>query len=153
MFPTAHVDTFTREHLPPPEQMPEFLLDRPELRYPERLNAAVELIDRMLLAGHGDAVALRTDEASCTYYQLFVRVNQIAHVLRDEMKLVPGNRVLLRGPNNPMMAACWLAAVKAGLVVVATMPLLRARDLVPVMRRQGGRLAAQGLYPDDVSAN
>ncbi len=135
MFPTAHVDTFTREHLPPPAQLPQFLFDRPELAYPARLNAAVELLDRMLLAGHGDAVALRTDEASCTYYQLYVRANQIAHVLRGPMKLVPGNRVLLRGPNNPTMAACWLAAVKAGLVVVATMPLLRARDLVPVMEK------------------
>ncbi len=154
MFPTAHVDTFTREHLPPPEQMPEFLLERPELHYAERLNAAVELLDRMLLAGHGDSIALRTDEAACTYYQLFVRVNQIAHVLRDEMKLVPGNRVLLRGPNNPMMAACWLAAVKAGLVVVATMPLLRARDLVPVMEkaRVNGALCDARLKDEFVAA-
>jgi 2-aminobenzoate-CoA ligase len=135
MFPTAHVDTFTRDNLPPSSLLPQFLLERPEVRYPARLNAAAELLDRMLSAGHGDAIALRTDDAACTYYQLYVRVNQIAHVLRGPMGLVPGNRVLLRGPNNPMMAACWLAAVKAGLVVVATMPLLRARDLVPVMEK------------------
>jgi len=131
MHPSAHVDTFARDHLPPPEQWPE-LLQSPDTQYPGRLNATVELLDRMVEGGFGDAIALRTDEANCTYYQLYVRVNQIAHVLRERMGLVPGNRVLLRGSNNPMMAACLLAVIKAGLVAVPTMPLLRAKDLAPV---------------------
>ena len=135
MIRSAHVDSFTRDSLPPPAQLPEFLLGPPVPRYPARLNAAVELVDRQVLAGRGDAIALRTDDAACTYRQLQQRVNQIAGVLRNEMGLVPGNRVLLRGPNNPMMAACWLGIVKAGLVAVATMPLLRARELVPVMEK------------------
>jgi 2-aminobenzoate-CoA ligase len=140
MFPSAHVDTFTRDHLPPPERWP-VLLDSPDTRYPERLNAAVELLDRMVERGFGDAIALRNDDAACTYYQLYVRVNQIAHVLRDEMRLAPGERVLLRGANHPMMAACWLAAVKAGLVAVPTMPLLRARELVPIVDKARVRAA------------
>ncbi len=135
MFRSAHTDTFTRESLPPPSQLPQLLFDAPVPRYPKRLNATVELLDRHVHAGRGDMIALRSDDAVCTYHQLYVRVNQIAHVLRNELKLVPGNRVLLRGPNNPMMAACWLGIVKAGLVAVATMPLLRARELVPVMEK------------------
>ena len=133
MIASAHVDTFARDHLPAASQWPEFLLDSAGVRYPQHMNAAVELLDRMVLTGHGDAIALINDDAACTYYQLFVRVNQIAGVLCNDMKLVPGNRVLLRGANNPMMAACWLAVVKAGLVAVPTMPLLRARELQPII--------------------
>jgi 2-aminobenzoate-CoA ligase len=135
MFRSAHVDTFTRDNLPPHEQWPTFLLERPEIRYPERLNAAVELLDGAVAAGHGDRIALRTDHAACTYRQLQAQVDRICHVLVDDLGLVPGNRVLLRGPNSPMMAACWLAVVKCGLVAVATMPLLRARELVPVIEK------------------
>ncbi|MFN7643784.1 MAG: AMP-binding protein [Burkholderiales bacterium] len=133
MFPSAHVDPFTRDNLPPPGRWPDFLLDRPELRYPERLNCAVALLDGAVSAGHGDRVALRTDAASCTYRQLQAQVDRICRVLVEDLALVPGNRVLLRGPNSPMMAACWLAVIKCGLVAVATMPLLRARELVPVI--------------------
>jgi 2-aminobenzoate-CoA ligase len=133
MFRSAHVDTFTRDNLPPAGQWPTLLLDRPELRYPERLNAAVALVDGAVAAGHGDRIALRTDEASCTYRQLQAQVDRIARVLVDRLGLVPGGRVLLRGPNSPMMAASWLAVVKAGGVAVATMPQLRARELVPVI--------------------
>ena len=134
MHPSAHVDTFARDNLPPPEQWPE-LPQSADTQYPARLNAAAELLDRMVERGFGDAIALRTDDAACTYYQLYVRVNQIAHALRERMGLVPGNRVLLRGTNNPMMAACLLATIKAGLVAVPTMPLLRAKDLAPVVAR------------------
>ena len=134
MHPSAHVDTFARDNLPPPEQWPEFL-DSPDTRYPERLNATAELLDRWIENGRGDAIALRTDEASCTYRQLQARVDAIAHVLRGRMGLVPGNRVLLRGTNNPMMAACLLAVIKAGLIAVPTMPLLRAKDLLPVVEK------------------
>ena len=132
MFRSAHIDTFARDHLPLPSAWPTFLATA-DCNYPERLNAAVELLDAMVTKGHGDAIALRNDHASCTYYQLFVRVNQIAQVLVNDLKLVPGNRVLLRGANNPMMAACWLAVIKAGMIAVATMPLLRARELLPII--------------------
>ena len=133
MHTSAHVDTFTRDSLPPHDQWPELIFDLPELQYPPRLNCAVELLDKMVTAGHGDRIALRTPDAACTYRQLMAQSNRIAHVLRDELKLVPGNRVLLRGPNNPMMAACWFAVIKAGCVAVATMPLLRAKELKPII--------------------
>lgn len=134
MHPSAHVDTFARDNLPPPDRWPDFL-DSPDTRYPERMNATVELLDRMVEGGHRDSIALRTEEASCTYAQLQARVDAIAHVLRGRMGLEPGNRVLLRGTNNPMMAACLLAVIKAGLVAVPTMPLLRAKDLSPVVEK------------------
>jgi 2-aminobenzoate-CoA ligase len=135
MFRSAHVDTFARDHLPPPDQWPDFLLDRAALRYPERLNCAVELLDATVAAGHGERVVLRTDDAHCTYRQLQAQVDRICRVLVEDLALVPGTRVLLRGPNSPMMAACWLATIKCGLVAVATMPLLRAGELVPVIER------------------
>ena len=93
------------------------------------MNCAVELVDAMVERGHGERVALRWSQegkpAAMTYGELAALTNRIAHVLVEDMKLVPGNRLLLRGPNNPMMAASWLAAIKAGLVTVPTMPLLR----------------------------
>ena len=135
MLTTGHVDHFARDHLPRKELQPDFLFDRPEVQYPERLNATVELLDRHVEAGHGERIALRTDDATCTYRQLQAQVNRIAHVLRNDLGLVPGNRVLLRGANNPMMAASLLAVLKAGLVAVPTMPLLRARELRPVLEK------------------
>ncbi len=135
MLTTGHVDQFARDHLPRKELQPDFLFDRTEVQYPERLNATVELLDRHVEAGDGERIALRTDDATCTYRQLQAQVNRIAHVLRNDMGLVPGNRVLLRGANNPMMAASLLAVIKAGLVAVPTMPLLRARELRPVLEK------------------
>ncbi|MFO1324991.1 MAG: AMP-binding protein [Burkholderiales bacterium] len=133
---TAHVDTFARDHLPPRDQWPEFLFDLPELRYPERLNCAVELLDRALERGFRDRTAiLSPDGLRWTYAELNAHANRIAHVLRDDMGLVPGNRVLLRGPNSPLMAACWFAIVKAGGIVVATMPLLRAKELTEIVNK------------------
>jgi 2-aminobenzoate-CoA ligase len=130
---TAHVDTFARDNLPPPAALPEVFFDLPELRYPARMNCAAELLDRMVAAGHADRPAIHAlidgRKYTCTYRQLLVRANRIARVLVEDLKLVPGNRVLLRGPNNPMMAACWFAVIKAGCIAVATMPLLRAREL------------------------
>ena len=130
---SAHVDTFARDHLPPPDEWPELLLDGPDTRYPARLNCAVELVDAMVARGMGERVALRWRQdgkpASMTYDALRRLTNRIAHVLTEDLQLAPGNRVLLRGPNNVMMAATWLAAVKAGLVTVPTMPLLRAKEL------------------------
>ncbi len=133
MTPSAHIDSFARDHLPPRAQWPELIFELPELAYPARQNCAVELLDRMVADGHGERIALRTPEAACTYRQLLCRANRIARVLREDLALVPGNRVLLRGPNNPMMAACWLAVIKAGCVAVATMPLLRARELAQIV--------------------
>jgi len=125
---SAHVDTFTRENLPPREQWPEFL-SLPDLAYPPTLNCAAELLDRQVEAGNGGSRCIVTDDETWTYNDLLARSNQVAHALVDEMGLVPGNRVLLRGPNNPWLVASWIGVVKAGGVVVATMPLLRAREL------------------------
>lgn len=129
MTETAHVDRFARENLPPREQWPDLTFAQAGLDYPDRMNAAAILLDERVRTGFGDAPVLHTDQATATYYQLFVRVNQICHVLRDDLGLVPGNRVLLRGANNPMMAACLLAVLKCGLIAVPTMPLLRAGEL------------------------
>ncbi len=130
---TAHVDTFARDNLPPRGQWPELIFEIPEVRYPGRLNCVVELLDRTVASGHGERAAIRSPAGVLTYDGLLALVNRIAHVLREDLGLVPGNRVLLRGPNNPMMAACWLAVVKAGCIAVATMPLLRAKELKPII--------------------
>ncbi|MBE0627223.1 MAG: AMP-binding protein [Burkholderiales bacterium] len=137
MEATAHIDTFVRDRLPPKSQWPKLVFEFPELQYPRRLNCAAELLDRMVATGHGGRAlihALVDGKAySCTYEALLARANQIAHVLSGDLKLRTGNRVLLRAPNNPMMAACWLAVVKAGLVAVPTMPLLRATELKQII--------------------
>ncbi|MCX7142916.1 MAG: AMP-binding protein, partial [Proteobacteria bacterium] len=130
---TAHVDTFARDHLPPRGQWPDLTFDLPELQYPKRLNCAAELLDKMVAGGRGERNVIHAlidgMAYTCTYRQLLQRANQIAHVLVEDMGLKPGNRVLLRAPNNPMMAACWFAVIKAGLIAVPTMPLLRAAEL------------------------
>ena len=128
--PTGHVDTFCADHLPPPDLWPvRDWTGIPELAYSERLNCAAELLDKMVESGAGDRLVFRFPGGTWTYRHLFETSNRIAHVLVDELGLVPGNRVLLRGPNNPMLAACWFAVLKAGGVVVCTMPLLREREL------------------------
>ncbi|HKW73285.1 MAG TPA: AMP-binding protein [Candidatus Dormibacteraeota bacterium] len=126
---SAHVDTFTRENLPPQEQWPEFLFTLPELRYPARLNCATELLDSHVHAGRGSRRCILTDTEAWTYAELLARSNQVARALVDELGLVPGNRVLLRGPNNPGLCASWLGVIKAGGVAVTTMPLLRKGEL------------------------
>jgi len=130
---TAHIDTFARDNLPPRDQWPELIFDIPAVRYGHRLNCVVELLDNTVAAGHGERAAIRSPAGVLTYGSLLALVNRIARVLCEDLGLVPGNRVLLRGPNNPMMAACWLAVVKAGCIAVATMPLLRAKELKPVI--------------------
>ena len=129
--PSAHVDGFSREMLPPPELWP--VMDYggiPELAYPDRMNCATELLDRALERGWGDRVAFRSPTTAWTYRELLEISNRIAHVLVDDLGVVPGNRVLLRGANSPMMVALWFAVLKAGGVVVCTMPMLRTRELV-----------------------
>ena len=134
---TAHVDTFARDHLPPKGRWPELLFELPELQYPKRLNCAAELLDHRVASGQGERAVIHTlidgKAVSCTYRQLLYRANQIAHVLTEDLGLKPGNRVLLRAPNNPMLAACWLAVTKAGLIAVPTMPLLRAKELRQIL--------------------
>src|SRR3954465_4627591 len=132
---TAHTDTFARDNLPPHRQWPELRFDLAELKYPARLNCATELLDKPVTRGHGHRVALRNGDGECTYTQLFTQANRLANVLVCEMGVKPGNRVLLRGPNNPIMAACWFAGMKAGGVCVATMPLLRAKELTEIIEK------------------
>ena len=141
MIRSAHVDTFARDHLPAPEQWPEFSFDLPDLRYPERLNCVSAFIDDWLAAGHGDRDCLISPSERLSYADLAERVNRIANVLTRDLAMVPGNRVLLRGPNSPMMVAAYFAVIKAGGVVVATMPLLRAKELAFPVAKAEIRLA------------
>jgi 2-aminobenzoate-CoA ligase len=129
MTRSAHVDTFANDHLPPRSQWPELLFDLPKLQYPDRINCAVHLVDRMVASGCADKPALLGSNETWTYAQLLDRVNRIAAVLQQDMTLVPGNRVLVRGFNHPMTAAAILAIWKAGCIAVPTMPLLRAKEL------------------------
>jgi len=129
LAPSAHLDSFARDNLPPRDQWPVLRFDLPELRYPLRLNAASELLDANVAAGRGDHPAIVTPAETLTYRQLAERVNRIANVLTRELGMVPGNRVLLRSANNAWMVAAYFAVLKAGGVVVATMPLLRAREI------------------------
>jgi 2-aminobenzoate-CoA ligase len=129
MAKSGHIDTFARDNLPPREQWPEFRFDLPELQYPDRLNCVTEWVDRWIAAGEGARTCLISPAETLTYAQFHERVNRIANVLTRDLGLVPGNRVLLRGPNNPMMVAAYFAVIKAGGVVVATMPLLRSKEL------------------------
>lgn len=126
---SAHLDTFAFDHLPPRGQWPELIFSLPELQYPERLNCVADLLDKMCATGHADSMAIRSQTESWTYSHLLATVNRISHVLLEDMHLQPGNRVLLRGANNPMMAASVLAVIKAGCIAVPTMPLLRAKEL------------------------
>ena len=137
---TAHIDTFARERLPQPAAMPEFLFELPELRElhaQPRLNCAAWLLDRWVERGEGGRLAILGHGGQgglrWTYAELQAQANCIAHVLVADMGLVPGQRVLLRGANSPWLAACWLAVVKAGGIAVGTMPLLRARELAPII--------------------
>jgi len=130
---TAHVDTFARARLPRPEQMPEFLFELPELQFGPRLNCASELLDRWVAQGQGGRPCVIGPHQRWSYAELQAEANRIAHVLVEDMGLVPGNRVLLRGGNSPMLAACWFAVVKAGGIAVGTMPLLRARELTAIV--------------------
>src|SRR5215211_2694237 len=127
---SAHTDAFCRDQLPPPELWPQLDFGAPpDLAYPPQLNCATELLDRMVEAGDGDRTAFLFPGGRWTYGDVLEMSNRIAHVLVEDLEIVPGNRVLLRGPNSPMVVACWFAIVKAGAVVVCTMPLLRVREL------------------------
>ncbi len=128
---SAHVDTFVRDRLPPKSAQPDFLFDLPELKYPESLNAAVELIGSQ----PADVLAVVNDLGEWTYGQMRSLSDRIARLLTEEEGLVPGNRVMLRGPNNATMFAAWLGVLKAGGVVVSTMPLLRPGEIATLLKR------------------
>ena len=130
---SAHVDTFARDNLPPPELQPQYLFDLPSLQFPEQLNCADELLDRPVREGRGERLCIQAPGLRWTYADLQANANRIANVLVNELGLVPGNRVLLRAPNCPVMAACWFAVMKAGAIAVATMPMLRAKELTQMI--------------------
>jgi len=133
---SSAIDGFAREHLPPPEQQPEFLFELPELQFPERLNCAQALLDRWVDEGQGERSCLiAADGERWSYADLQQRANRIANVLVHEMGLRPGNRVLLRAANHPILVACWFAVIKAGGIAVATMPLLRAKELGQIIHK------------------
>src|SRR6201991_2238272 len=131
--PSGHIDDFARRNLPPPELWPDLVLDRGEFQYPEYLNAAVEMTDRMVEKGFGDHIALIGNGRQRTYKELADWSNRLAHALVENYGVKPGNRVLIRSGNNPAMVAVWLAATKAGAVVVNTMPMLRASEISKVI--------------------
>ena len=137
--PSAHLDTFTRDRLPPPDEWPDLLLDG--FDYPEYLNAGVELTDAMVRKGFGDHTALIGNGRRRTYKELTDWSNRIAHALVEDYGVRPGNRILIRSANNPAMVACWLAATKAGAVVVNTMPMLRAGELTKLVDKAEVSLA------------
>lgn len=133
---SAHLDTFARDHLPPAHLWPVIEFTTPELHYPERLNAATEIIDAPVSAFGPGRPALRTPAGETwTYGELQKRANQVAQVLTEDLGLVPGQRVMLRSPNTPWTVAAWLGVLKAGGVVVTTMAALRAREIAPVVER------------------
>lgn len=130
LSPSAHQDTFCRDHLPAPETWPTFEFTIPEVQYPDRLNAATELITKAASDFGADRPALLTpDGENWSYGDLLHRANQVAQVLVDDLGVLPGNRVMLRAPNNPWLVACWLGVLKAGAVVVTTVPALREHEV------------------------
>ena len=154
LSPSAHVDGFTRDHLPPAHLWPELEFTLPELRYPDRLNAATELLDVPIAAFGADRPAVcAPDGTRWTYAELRTRANQVAQVLTGDLGLMPGNRVLLRSPNNPWTVACWLGVLKAGGVVVTTMCALRPRELGPIVERTKPSVAlVDHRFAEDVHA-
>jgi len=130
---SAHLDTFCRDRLPPLDQWPEFRFDLPELTYPERLNCAAELLDATTAREGADRPCLLSPTETWTYGETVRRTNQLARVLTEDFGLRPGNRVMLRGPNTPWLAAAWLAVIKAGGVAVTTMALLRPREIATIV--------------------
>jgi 2-aminobenzoate-CoA ligase len=132
------VDTFARDRLPPPDRMPSLVFSLPALQFPAQINCATELLDRWVTQGQGDRLCVLGTAPDgtpirWTHADLQREANRIARVLTEDLGLVPGNRVLLRGANSPLLAACWFGVVKAGGIAVGTMPLLRARELTAIV--------------------
>lgn len=133
MQPSGHTDSFARDNLPGPENWPDLLLEG--FAYPDRLNVGVELTDAMVDRGYGDRIALIGNGRRRTYKELADWTNRLARAMVENLGLKPGNRVLIRSANNPAMVACWLAATKAGAVVVNSMPMLRAGELAALVNK------------------
>jgi 2-aminobenzoate-CoA ligase len=133
LTPSAHIDQFARNNLPQEAMQPDYILNGYE--YPEILNVGFELTDKMVLQGYGDNIALIGNGRRRTYKELSDWTNRLANALVENYGVQPGNRVLIRSANNPAMVACWLAATKAGAVVVNTMPLLREKELVEIINK------------------
>lgn len=151
LSPSAHLDTFCRDNLPPAAMWPEFEFTLPELRYPQRLNCATALLDDVAESLGPDRVCLITEATRWSYGDLLRHANQVAQVLTEDLGMVPGQRVLLRGPNNPWMVACWFGVLKAGGVVVTTMPLLRSGELHELFELTGSRFAlCDHRFADDL---
>ncbi|MGW0364764.1 AMP-binding protein [Streptomyces sp. NPDC002990] len=152
--PSAHVDTFARDHLPPAEAWPELLFELPGLAYPDRLNCGAELLDATIARFGPDRPAFRGGGEVWTYGELRDRVDRLAYVLTADLGVVPGNRVLLRGPTGPWLAACWLAVMKAGAVAVTVLAQQRAQELATVcsMARVGHALCHVSVLDDLVKA-
>jgi 2-aminobenzoate-CoA ligase len=152
LSPSAHVDPFCRDNLPPADQWPELLFELPELHYPDRLNCAVRLLDDAVERWGPDRLCVLSPDSTWTYGGLLERANQVASVL-VEAGVVPGSRVLLRGPNNPWLAACWFGVIKAGAVAVTTMPMLRTHELTKIVEISKPTLAlADHRYTEDLLA-
>ncbi len=130
---TAHLDTFVHDNVPPIELQPEFIFELPELEFPSEMNCAVELLDQAISKGFGERICIQCDRLTWTYQDLLDQANQMANVLKNELHLTAGNRVLLRSANTPEMVAAWFAVVKAGGIAVATMPLLRSLELKQII--------------------
>ena len=151
MTHSAHIDTFAHDNLPSREHWPVFLYDHEAYRYPERLNCVVPLLDRWVADGHGDAPCLFSPDETLTYRALQERVNRLCNVFVQELGLVPGSRLFLRSANNPWMVATYLAGLKAGLVVVATMPLLRAKEIAyPINKAKVAVALCDGKLADEM---
>jgi len=150
---SAHVDTFSRDNLPPTELWPEFVFDIPEMQFPERMNCASILVDDAVREGAGENVAIYFEDQTWTYRDVQEQANKIAQVLNEDMGLVAGNRLLLRGPNNPMLFIAWVAAMKAGAVVVATMALLREKEIAVIIdKAEISHALCDCRFVDDVAA-
>jgi 2-aminobenzoate-CoA ligase len=126
-------DNFAHNHLPAIDLQAEYIYPSEEFLHPEKLNCAYRLLDYHIKNGNGDKIAIRNFEQTWTYQDLYEKSNQIAHVLKDDLGLISGNRVLIRSANNPMMVACWFAVIKAGGIVVSTMPLLRNKEIKTIV--------------------
>jgi 2-aminobenzoate-CoA ligase len=153
MTSSAQIDRFVHDRLPPAHQLPIFRYDLPELQLPDRLNLVEELLDKAPSKGFADKAMLRSPSQTLTYAEAAIEVNRIAQVLTEDLGLVPGNRVLLRGGNSIAMALSWLAVVKAGMIAVATMPLLRAKELGEILEKARPTVAlCDGKLLDELEA-
>src|SRR2546430_5928740 len=150
---SAPLDSFCRDRLPPPDQWPEFRFDLPELNYPERLTCAAELLDATAARDGADRPCLMSATEAWTYGETVRRTNQLAQVLTEDFGLRPGNRVMLRGPNTPWLAAAWLAVIKAGGGAGTTIALLRPREVATnVGPTQPSLAPCDPRFPADLAA-